>query len=68
MYIECDEISPVLLGMEILARYAAIPGTVSALDVQVQLVGHPRQAPAAQNHRRALETVLKTALPSESLP
>lgn len=64
MYIECDDIGPILLGLEVLARAAASPGTVSALNLQVQLVGPERAAPAAQNHAQALPNVLNMALPS----
>lgn len=67
MYIECDDLEPILLGMEILARAAANPGLISALALQVQLVQQPRLPPAARYHRRALDNILDRQLPSERL-
>lgn len=65
MYIESDDMTPIRLGMELLARAASVPGTISALDLQVQLIGVEREPPAAENHRRALSRVLSRPLPSE---
>lgn len=57
----------VRLGLEILARAAASPGQVSALTLQVQLVGGAdRQIPGAANHRQALNRLSQLPLPSES--
>lgn len=66
MYVECDDLAPVLLGLEVLARTVASPGTLSAMNLQVQLVGAPRDAPAAANHQQALPIMLGRPLPSES--
>lgn len=66
MYIESEDMAPILLGMELLARAASGPGTLSALDLQVQLIGEERPPPASANHSRALKHVLRRPLPSES--
>lgn len=65
MYVECDDLQPVLLGLELLARAVGLPGDISALNLQVQLVGPPRRPPAAGNHRRAISKLLSEPLPSE---
>lgn len=65
MYIECDDLAPIELGLEVLARGVSKPGTVSALSLTVQLVGPPRDPPAALNHPRALERLIHEPLPSE---
>ncbi len=65
MYVECDDLAPVLLGLEVLARSVASPGTLSAMNLQVQLVGATREPPAARNHKRALTKMLERPLPSE---
>lgn len=66
MYIECDDLHPVLMGLELLARGLGFVGELSAMNLQVQLVGPPRHPPAARNHRRALDNLLRQPLPSES--
>jgi hypothetical protein len=66
MYIECDDIDPVLLALEVLARALVAPGQITAMNLQLQLVGQPRRPPAARNHRRALDKILdERALPSD---
>jgi hypothetical protein len=65
MYIECDDLGPVLMGLELLARGLGAVGELSAMNLQVQLVGPPRRPPAANNHRRALDNLLGQPLPSE---
>lgn len=39
MHIECSSIQPVLLGLEVLARYLDTPGDLSACTIMIQLVG-----------------------------
>src|SRR5687767_13440672 len=66
MYVESQDLGPILLGLEVLARAVDLPGELSALNLQVQLVGPPRQPPAARNHRRALQNLLHQPLPSQA--
>ncbi len=65
LYVECDDLGPVLLALEVLARAAHHPGVLSALDLQVQLIGEDRDPPAAAYHRQALSNMLGRPLPSE---
>lgn len=65
LYIESDSIAPISLALEILARSAHRPGDVSALTLNVQLIGEERRPPGAVNHRQALGNVLRRRLPSE---
>jgi hypothetical protein len=65
LYVESDDLQPILLALEVLARAVDDPGTLSALNLQVQLIGPDRDPPAAFNHRRALDNVLRRPLPSE---
>jgi hypothetical protein len=65
MYIECDNMGPILMAFELLARGAASPGDISAMSLQVQLIEQDRPLPAAGNHRQALRRVLDQQLPSE---
>jgi hypothetical protein len=67
MYVEAQNLTAVLLGLEILARYVDAPGTLSALTLQVQLVGPPREPPAKRHHKQALKNVLDQPVPSESI-
>lgn len=65
MYVECEDLQPILLGLELLARAVGVPGDLSALNLQVQFIGYDRSAPGAPNHRRALSHVLARPLPSD---
>jgi hypothetical protein len=64
MYLECSDLRPILLGLEVLARGLDGPGAISALNFQVQLIGPDRRPPAWPNHRQALANILKRPLPS----
>lgn len=66
LYIECDDLEPVKVAFEILARGVTGPGTPSAIDMQVQLIGEDRDPPAAANHRQALNNILSRPLPSDT--
>lgn len=60
------DLREVLWGLEVLARGAAHCGAdLGALSIQVQEVGFPRPAPAAQFQRQALRNVSSLPLPSE---
>lgn len=61
--LESESLAEVRLGLEVLARAIETPGTLSALSLQVQLVGPHREAPAARNHAKALEKLLAIPLP-----
>jgi hypothetical protein len=65
LYVECDDLGPILLALEVLARAVDDPGTLSALNIQVQLIGDDRDPPAASNHALALDNMLKRPLPSD---
>jgi len=64
---DSENLAGVRLALEVLARAMETAGELSALALQVQLVGQSRSAPAAVNHRRALPKLLKEPLPSASL-
>ncbi|WP_436495592.1 hypothetical protein [Actinokineospora sp. HUAS TT18] len=64
LYIECDNLDKIRLGLEMLARAVQLPGTLSALNLQVQLVEEDRDPPAAANHPYALDKTLALPLPS----
>lgn len=61
---ESDTLGGFRLALEVLARTIETPGELSALAIQVQLVGFARPARAAVNHRRALVNLLSEPLPS----
>ena len=61
---DAPDLHGVRMALEVLARAIETPGTLSALNLQVQLVAPTRQPPAAQNHKRALEKLLTHELPS----
>lgn len=65
LYVDSDDLAPIQLALEVLARATHTPGTLSALTIQVQLVGHERPAPAAVNHAKALTNLLQQPLPSD---
>ena len=63
---ESPDLGGLRLALEVLARAIETPAaTLSALSLQVQLVGASREPPAAQNHARALGRLLREPLPSE---
>ncbi len=65
LYVECEDLQPVLLALEVLARSVGDPGNLSASSINVQLIGDDRDPPAAHNHVRALNNMLARDLPSE---
>jgi len=65
MYIEATDTEGIRLALELLARAVDTPGTLSAMTVQVQLVGERSETPAAKFHRQAKNNLLKLPLPSE---
>lgn len=62
---EAEDLGGVRLALEVLARAVETPGLLSALNLQVQLVGSTREPPAANFHRRALENLLQEPIPSD---
>jgi hypothetical protein len=65
---EASDLNGVRLALEVLARAVETPAAMlSALNLQVQLVGASRMPPAAQNHARALPRLLNEPLPSDSI-
>lgn len=59
---QADHLDGVRLALEVLARAVETPGTLSALAIQVQLIGATRLPPAEQSHRRALRNLLSAPL------
>lgn len=57
---------PIKLALDAIARCLDQAGTLRMMSIHVQLIGHPRQPPAAQGHTRALEHVRN--LPSPTWP
>jgi hypothetical protein len=64
LYVECANLKPIRLALEVLARAIDDPGTLSAATLQVQLIGEDRDPPAADNHSQALPNMLARSLPS----
>lgn len=62
--VDSENLDEIRLGLEVLARAIETPGELSALSIQVQMVGPERGAPAESNHRKALARLLKEELPS----
>src|SRR4051812_5798244 len=60
------DLDGIRIALEILAKTLATPGLLSALTVQVQLMGPPRDAPGPWNPDRAIEWALGEANPSAS--
>lgn len=65
MYIESSDLRPILLALELLARAASSPGTLSALTLQVQLI-EDRAIPGATKPENAYERLIGMSLPSDS--
>lgn len=66
LYIECEDLEPITWAMELLARSVSSPGGyLSALNLQVQLVGPPRNPPGVGTTSRAFDNLLRMPLPSE---
>lgn len=66
MHIETDDLKPITLGFELLARYVDKPGVLSACTVTIQLIGPDRDAPGDTTPENAYRTVMQTRLPSET--
>jgi hypothetical protein len=63
--VDCEDLTPIMKALEVLARAVDTGGTLSALNLHVQLVGEVRDPPGAQNNKNALANLLKIQLPSE---
>lgn len=65
---EAPDLEGLRLALEVLARAIETPlAELSALGLQVQLVGPSRAAPNAASHGRALARLLDEPLPSDDL-
>jgi len=65
MYIECIDLQPVRLGLEVLARFLHVPGSPSACTITIQLVGPEQNAPGNTTPANAYATVMAKPLPSQ---
>ena len=66
MYIECEDLLPILGGLEILSRALDAPGILSACTLTIQLVGPDRGAPGATSPQNAVRWVMSQPLPSDA--
>ena len=65
MYVECGDLEPVLLGLELLARGLDAPGVLSACTLTVQLVEPERPAPGVGTPTNAYASLMRRELPSD---
>ena len=65
MFIQTAHFKEIELALEVLAKAVGAPGEISAVALQVQLVGAGRRPPGHTSHRRARDRVMALPTPSE---